>query len=527
MGRKLASGLYPAIAALVGVVVSAVAVWRGVEAASAVAVGLAVFAALLSVRNWRVVETERPLLADELMGLHDAVDALRDDAVVSREKMKDLAEVLEEAVAAGAVAVETGQTSGANAAFAGVAGFRATRALEAKIARLESSFGDMDARLVSVADAIETALSRSDDALDDEADLDFDDAIEGANRTGRDLSSRAAADHISRPMIVEDETPYEPESASDHIEDADIDWRVPSRTEEIDISGARSTEESSPDEAASVEEERQVDEPPQAPAASGALAVSVSEPPKTEPAPRQTQFSAAMADKPFDLSLQPIISLADREPRYFEAMFGDGADPAASLVKAAAVARRLSSAGQETPVLCLASMAALRNEATLRGFLNFASGWDDLSDALRLEFLQSDIEIENPRDIAVLQQLRAKGFMFSVGRVTDLSMDIARLARAGFRTVKLDVGLVFSREQAESAQNAVVKRLVSALDRAGLELVLENLDAVDLVKRAREAGARLGQGEAIAPPRLAAVESAWLTESGEPEAVVEREPETV
>lgn len=575
MGRYVANALFPALAVLLGVAAAAFAVWRGVDAASAAAVGVALFAALLSVRNWRLGELERPLLADELLGVHDSVDTLREDMRDVQERMHALAEVLEEAVAAGAVAAE----GGVNAPFAGVAGYRATRALEARIAKLEATIERLTEDLSSTSAALEAALEAAAEQSSRSAGVALDAATDPANAVaapedespvgadarswedrpwiGDDLEAEADAEERAKPPEHHDAASQSPKppKPSKSPEPLDIDHaieevnrgartgssrvaaRAARQAEDLSRKGEEARPEAweqddgAPAEAAPAHETAtEAPEtpvvpskpviPPKAPAA--AAPASQETPPRREPRPAAV-FSDDMANAPFDLSLQPIISLADREPRYFEAMFDAGVDPAAALVKAAAVARRLSSAGQEAPVLCMTSMAALRDEAVLRGFMAFAARWESLPDALRLEFSQAEIDFENSRDLSILQRLRSKGFMFSIGRVDDFSLDIASLARAGFRTVKLDVGLVLSREREAGGDNGVVRRLVTALDRAGLELVLENLDTIALVRDARDAGARLGQGEAIAPPRLAAVESAWLAED-EPEEGPENGP---
>lgn len=111
MDRFSTSATFPVLAGLMagaGALVAAAALLGGFWASAIVAAtfGLAVFAVALSLRNWRLGETERPLLAEELTGLHDRLDIMQSDAEDMRELLTELAVIVEETAAGDVAALE-------------------------------------------------------------------------------------------------------------------------------------------------------------------------------------------------------------------------------------------------------------------------------------------------------------------------------------------------------------------------------------------------------------------------------------
>ena len=94
------SPLFPLTAAAVGALTTFALLAVDSTPESAIALGLGVFAALMAIRNWWTAEEERPMLAEELLGMHDGADALREDAADLRGLLTELAGVVEQGMAA-------------------------------------------------------------------------------------------------------------------------------------------------------------------------------------------------------------------------------------------------------------------------------------------------------------------------------------------------------------------------------------------------------------------------------------------
>ncbi len=94
MWRALSHPFFPIASVIFGAAFATAALRLevAIEAVGFVALALAVSGAVLGMRNWRVGEIERPLLADELDSLHDAVD----DVIERQDALRDgLAERLD------------------------------------------------------------------------------------------------------------------------------------------------------------------------------------------------------------------------------------------------------------------------------------------------------------------------------------------------------------------------------------------------------------------------------------------------
>lgn len=140
MGRLLTSRYFPALAACFAVAIG-VAVWGGpASLTESVAVGLAGFAAVMAMRNWAVAEEERPLLAEELLGVHEHVDALSQDASEMREMLSEVTAILEDLV----LDAEAAQQPGADQPAEAPATVAAIAAIERRLAALEDAAAETD-----------------------------------------------------------------------------------------------------------------------------------------------------------------------------------------------------------------------------------------------------------------------------------------------------------------------------------------------------------------------------------------------
>ena len=100
MERLLTSRLFPVLATSLGGAAGAGAViGYGGDVIAATALGIALAAAIMTLRNWLVSEEERPLLAEELLGMHEHADALRAETREMRRMLTELTSIVEEILA--------------------------------------------------------------------------------------------------------------------------------------------------------------------------------------------------------------------------------------------------------------------------------------------------------------------------------------------------------------------------------------------------------------------------------------------
>ena len=100
MERLLTSRLFPVLATSIGMAAGAGAAfgYDGDMIGSA-ALGVGLVAAIMTLRNWLVSEEERPLLAEELLGMHEQADALRAETREIRRMLTELTSIVEEILA--------------------------------------------------------------------------------------------------------------------------------------------------------------------------------------------------------------------------------------------------------------------------------------------------------------------------------------------------------------------------------------------------------------------------------------------
>lgn len=150
----------------------------GLTIAPSLALALGVFASVLGLRNWWLGEEDRPLLAEELLELHEAMAAMERDAAEMREAMEKLARAVERiaspeaADARSQIAALEARVSEAEAAALraleapartpppGPEGEAAEAALRA-LAGLEKRLADHEARGRKIASAVTLALSET------------------------------------------------------------------------------------------------------------------------------------------------------------------------------------------------------------------------------------------------------------------------------------------------------------------------------------------------------------------------------
>lgn len=479
MQRLTEYAAFPAIAGALGAGAGVLAARSaGVDAPEAAALGLGVFAAALSLRNWGLGRIERPLLAEELTGVHERLESLQADAVDLRELLTDLAGIVEEvstreqeALRSLAARVRALETEAGEAEATDDAPRRALPDLSSAMAPIERRLEQFEARTRKLALAMETAFGA--EIL---SGREAQDAPEEAQELLREAQEATATGDLE-----EDQVSFE------RIAEAAVDAPRADAPEEEAFAPAPTP---APQEAAAFEER------------------------------------LPTAGRDYALIMQAVFSVPDGEPRYFEAFTrrydaaggvmpeadhiddakADGSISAIDnllLVRCVAAAEQLRAADREVAIFCNLSVQSLRDPVYLRSLISFLRKNQALSRNLVFEFSQLDLDEVFDPDVAALQRLQETGFAFSIDHLSDWSIDIAHLAKIGFRFVKLDAASLLSRERATPG---ATRRLAKSFDRAGLTLVVEKVESAEDASELREAGARLMQGSALSEPRMIQVE---------------------
>jgi cyclic-di-GMP phosphodiesterase TipF (flagellum assembly factor) len=200
-----------------------------------------------------------------------------------------------------------------------------------------------------------------------------------------------------------------------------------------------------------------------------------------------------------DLFLQPVVSLPQRKRRFYECysrIRGEdgsmitpeqylaiaaregllGAIDNMLLFRCVQLVRKTRLRHREVGFFCNISPNNLSDQSFFTEFVEFMAQNAELAPHLFFEFAQSDVA---RFDRAVLRQLAflaSHGFRFSLDRVSDLRFDLRELRERGFAFIKIEAGFLLRSVGGESPV-LDLRRLKDALDRTGIDLVVEKVES--------------------------------------------------
>jgi len=241
----------------------------------------------------------------------------------------------------------------------------------------------------------------------------------------------------------------------------------------------------------------------------------------------------AISAERVDLYLQPIVSLPQRKPRYYEA-FSRLRDEAgrvltpASYVAAAERANRIGAidnliltrcieairrCGRDDPhlvVFCNLSPATLYDTAFFSSFVAYLRANADLASRLIFEFTFPSVQMMHPRVGEGVAEIASLGFAFSVDHIHSLNYDWECLGAHNVRFVKVSaqtlrgLGAGTSGAKAASAETAQQRRAFrKRLSDTGIDLIAEKIEREDDMPAILAMGLDFGQGHLFGPPRPA------------------------
>lgn len=218
-----------------------------------------------------------------------------------------------------------------------------------------------------------------------------------------------------------------------------------------------------------------------------------------------------------DLYLQPVVTLPQRNVRYYEATSrlkvesgeviaaGDFIPYAEAgslmpkldhmtVTRCVQVVRRLLLKNRDIGLVCNLSSATLTDSAFPQ-LLEFLEANRAIGPSLFFQFTQKAARAMGPAEHESLAALAERGFRFSMDNAADLDLDARELNERGFRFIKVPAPLLLGRDGAGPAD------LSGLFGGSGLDLVAERVESEATAAQLIEVGLRFGQGTLFAPPR--------------------------
>ena len=236
------------------------------------------------------------------------------------------------------------------------------------------------------------------------------------------------------------------------------------------------------------------------------------------------ELSAAVSAGQLGVLLEPVLNLSGMRPEHYEVSVRINAPSGAQLEaqdveqefegtgflslldlqrfqRALHVSERLSERGKSG-----ALFTQIYRESLLDRDFCFAVASTGVANAaiaqrLVLSLSQASVHALSASEWQTLHEFHELGYRFAMTDVTDLNVDFARLAAAGFRFVRLSADL-FDDGAAHDAQAVAARDICGALSGFGLVTVVDGLDDSETVARVVALGANLGQGQLSGGPRL-------------------------
>jgi cyclic-di-GMP phosphodiesterase TipF (flagellum assembly factor) len=226
-----------------------------------------------------------------------------------------------------------------------------------------------------------------------------------------------------------------------------------------------------------------------------------------------------------DLFLQPIVSLPQRKHRFYECFSrirtADGAliQPQEYmeiaeraglmaaidnllLFRSVQLVRKTQRGKMDVGFVCNISPYTLSDAIFLGEFVTYIEEHRDLAPKLVLEFPLKDFMAHDAATAEALTRLLQLGVRFSIDQVDDLKLDTDGLARRGVRFVKIPAATLLN-ELRLDRPNADPRVLKDALDRAGIDLIVEKVESESDLIELLDFQIDFGQGFLFGEPRIA------------------------
>lgn len=232
----------------------------------------------------------------------------------------------------------------------------------------------------------------------------------------------------------------------------------------------------------------------------------------------------ALDNNRVDVYLQPVVSLPQRKLGYYET-YSRLRDANGALLEPSKYIALAESTGLITAIdnnllfrcvqlvrksqrrklnfafFCNISQFTLADTSFFPEFIEFMQDNTELAENLIFEFGHADLLAQDRYITSNLAQLGDLGFRFSVDRVVDLNLDVDALIARSISFIK--VGATTALDTLENSDEALqFYRIKHALERAGIQLIVEKIEKEEQLVDLLDYGINYGQGYLFGTPRL-------------------------
>ena len=238
----------------------------------------------------------------------------------------------------------------------------------------------------------------------------------------------------------------------------------------------------------------------------------------------------ALDENRVDLYLQPVVGLPQRRTYFYEgytrirtadgqvvppAEFLAAAEEAGLiadvdnllLLRCVQIVRRLTKQDKRVGVFCNVSIRSLGDEDFFPAFLEFLRRNSDLAGALIFEMSRAAFEGRSAIAARNMARLSDYGFRFSLDGVSDLSVDLAELQRAGVRYMKVAgtrlIEAVHGGEPIAGREPGAIRAedVAGLFARYGVDLIAEKVETDATVVEILDLDIAYAQGHLFGAPR--------------------------
>lgn len=224
-----------------------------------------------------------------------------------------------------------------------------------------------------------------------------------------------------------------------------------------------------------------------------------------------------------DLVLQPVVSLPQRKRKFYEAYTrirsedGDVITPSQyiaiaereglvtaidnlMLFRCVQQLRNKQNKNRNMGFFCNISPHTLADKKFFNDFIVFMTENSSLAQDLVFEFSHATIANQDDEIRHQLGRLAALGFRFSLDQVNSLNLDYGALAEQHFKYIKIDAETML-REVPQPSTDIDLHDFKKALERQGIDLVVEKIETEDVLRDILDFHVDFGQGYLFGEPK--------------------------
>lgn len=224
-----------------------------------------------------------------------------------------------------------------------------------------------------------------------------------------------------------------------------------------------------------------------------------------------------------DLVLQPVVSLPQRKRKFYEAYTrirsedGEVITPSQyiaiaereglvtaldnlMLFRCVQQLRNKHNKNRNIGFFCNVSPHTLADKKFFNDFVVFMTDNSSLAQDLIFEFSHATIANQDEEITHQLGRLAAIGFRFSLDQVNSLNLDYGALAEQHFKYIKIDAETML-REIPQPTTDIDLHDFKKALERQGIDLVVEKIETEDVLRDILDFHVDFGQGYLFGEPK--------------------------